>query len=201
MVSSTAFLAKRCFFAVLLFLICMDADAYSLAQGVSTPVKPETVEKPAMKKVEPRSKPVSGSAVSSQIAQTPKTYESIVQVIATGYYAGVRSTGKSPSHPAYGITYSGLKVLRDKVAFSTIAADPKVFPIGTVLYIPDYGYGVVADTGGAIKGKKIDLYFDSLDQVYKEWGKKTLDVYVVKRGSGKMTEEIWNGLKSEMFGL
>lgn len=122
-----------------------------------------------------------------------------VEVVATGYYAGKESTGKGPGHPEYGITYSGIKVKRDEEAFSTIAADPKVFPIGTVLYVPGYGYGVVADTGSAIKGKKIDLYFDTKDQVFREWGKKTVTVFVVKKGDGKMTEVLWNQLQSEIL--
>lgn len=108
-------------------------------------------------------------------------------VVATGYTAGVESTGKNPGHPGYGITYSGVKVKRD--LYSTIAADTTVFPIGTVLYIPDYGFGVVADTGSAIKGNKLDLYYDTVDEVYAEWGKKTLDVYIIEEGSGKLTEE------------
>lgn len=94
------------------------------------------------------------------------------EVVATGYFAGKESTGKNPGHPEYGVTFSGLKVQRNKNSLSTIAADPTVFPIGSVLYIPGYGYGVVADTGSAIKGNRIDLYFETKDQVYKEWGKK-----------------------------
>ncbi|TVY01077.1 3D domain-containing protein [Paenibacillus cremeus] len=124
---------------------------------------------------------------------------SAVEVVATGYYAGRESTGKNPGHPEYGLTFSGMKVTRDVEAFSTIAADPSVFPIGTVLYIPGYGYGVVADTGGAIKGKRIDLYFETKDQVYKEWGKKTLNVFVVKKGDGKINEALWNQLKKELL--
>lgn len=108
-------------------------------------------------------------------------------VVATGYTAGVESTGKDANHPSYGITYSGVKVKRD--LYSTIAADLDVFPIGTILFIPDYGYGVVADKGGAIKGNKIDLYYDTVDDVYKKWGKKTLDVYVIKMGEGRISEE------------
>ncbi|WP_279628302.1 3D domain-containing protein [Paenibacillus ferrarius] len=122
-----------------------------------------------------------------------------VEVTATGYFAGKESTGKNPDHPEYGITYSGIKVKRDDKALSTIAADTNVFPLGTVLFIPGYGYGVVADTGSAIKGKKIDLYFDTKDQVYKEWGKKTVKVFVVKEGQGKVTELIWNQLKDEIL--
>lgn len=122
-----------------------------------------------------------------------------VEVVATGYYAGRESTGKSPGHPEYGVTYSGMKVTRDATAFSTIAADPAIFPIGTVLYIPGYGYGIVADTGSAIKGRRIDLYFETKDQVYKEWGKKTLNVFVVRKGDGKINEAMWSQLKNEIL--
>ncbi|MGM0902748.1 MAG: 3D domain-containing protein [Bacillota bacterium] len=108
-------------------------------------------------------------------------------IVATGYTAGIESTGKEPNHPEYGITYSGVKVKRD--LFSTIAADLSVFPIGTVLFIPGYGYGVVADKGGAIKGDKLDLYYDTVEEVYEEWGKKTVEVSIVKMGNGQLTEE------------
>lgn len=109
------------------------------------------------------------------------------QVTATGYTAGFESTGKTPEHPAYGITFSGVNVTRD--LYSTIAADLNVFPLGTILFIPGYGYGVVADIGGAIKGEELDLYFSSVEDVYDQWGKKTLDVYVIKEGEGQLTEE------------
>lgn len=112
-------------------------------------------------------------------------YES-VEVMATGYTAGIESTGKSLGHPQYGITYSGVRVRKGIV--STIAADTKVFPLGTLLYIPGYGYGIVADTGSAIKGNKIDLFFLNKKEVYANWGKKKVNVYVLKRGDGKVTE-------------
>ncbi|PYI57589.1 hypothetical protein DLM86_03055 [Paenibacillus flagellatus] len=124
-----------------------------------------------------------------------------VEVTATGYYAGVESTGKHPGHPQYGITSSGVKAR--KGVLSTIAADPKVFPMGTILYIPGYGYGIVADTGSAIKGNKIDLYFATKDQVYKEWGKRTVNVFVVRMGNGRVSEdtlrkwdEIWSPVQA-----
>ncbi|MGK9253319.1 3D domain-containing protein [Paenibacillus humicus] len=115
-----------------------------------------------------------------------------ISVLATGYTAGIESTGKRPGHPLYGITRSGVKVKRGQV--STIAADTKVLPIGTLLFIPGYGYGVVADTGSKIKGKRIDLYFDTTRQVYKEWGKKQVTVQVIRYGSGKLDQRMLNRL-------
>lgn len=121
-----------------------------------------------------------------------------VKVMATGYTAGYESTGKRPNHPQYGITYSGVKVRRDKDTVSTIAADLKVFPLGTILYIPGYGYGVVADKGSAIKGHKIDLYFKTTKQVFKEWGKKEVEVQVIRKGNGKLTEAMLKELGKVM---
>lgn len=118
-----------------------------------------------------------------------------VKVIATGYTAGVESTGKTPDHPAYGITASGVRVRRD--VYSTIAADPNVFPMGTILYIPGYGYGVVADTGSAIRGYMIDLYYETVEQIYDEWGKKEVTVYVVKKGDGTVTEHMLDELNRQ----
>ncbi|UOQ85333.1 3D domain-containing protein [Gracilibacillus salinarum] len=140
--------------------------------------------------------------ISSEEINAPATLEETLDlsqyekkhVVATGYTAGVESTGKSPDHPAYGITYSGVKVTRD--LYSTIAADIDVFPIGTILYVPDYGYGVVADTGGAINGHKIDLYYPTVKEVYDKWGKKNVDVYVVEYGEGKLTEDVLSELNN-----
>ncbi|MFD1020513.1 3D domain-containing protein [Thalassobacillus hwangdonensis] len=140
--------------------------------------------------------------ISSSTIDAPATIEEAmnlgeyptVTVEATGYTAGVESTGKSPGHPQYGITFSGLKVKRD--LYSTIAADLTVHPIGTILYIPDYGFGVVADKGSAIQGNKIDLYYDTVDDVYEQWGKKTLEVFLIKKGDGTLTQEELDGLNS-----
>jgi 3D (Asp-Asp-Asp) domain-containing protein len=131
---------------------------------------------------------------SQQVASLPKVSSPaieqavpLIEVLATGYTAGFESTGKHPTHPQYGITYSGVQVRRDTV--STIAADTRVFPIGTILFVPGYGYGVVADTGSAIKGRKIELYFETVDQVYEQWGKKRVAVQVIRYGKGTLNEQ------------
>lgn len=108
-------------------------------------------------------------------------------VMATGYTSGIESTGKKEGHELYGVTFSGVEVRRD--LYSTIAADLNVYPIGTIMYIPEYGYGVVADKGQAITGKKIDLYYQTVDDVFAEWGKKEVDVHIIEIGQGELTEE------------
>lgn len=161
------------------------------AMTVSAADKEERVQTNQEKKQD-KPKPVIAAAASKPEADEPAWSDyPAVEVVATGYYAGVESTGKSPGHPEYGITFSGLKVHRDEKALSTIAADPEVFPLGTILYIPGYGYGIVADTGSAIKGNIIDLYFETKEDVYAQWGKKNVVVYVLERGNGKVTEALF----------
>ncbi|MBU9712571.1 3D domain-containing protein [Evansella tamaricis] len=126
------------------------------------------------------------ASVTLEESQDWSKYPSL-EVVATGYTAGPESTGKTEGHPQYGITFSGVKVKRD--LYSTVAADPDVFPIGTILFIPGYGYGVVADTGSAIKGNKIDLYYETVQEVYDQWGKRSIEVYVIERGNGKLTDQ------------
>lgn len=61
----------------------------------------------------------------------------------------------------------------------TLAADTANFPFGTIMYIPGYGYGRVEDRGGAIKGWKLDCYFESHEEA-QEWGrhKRYVDVWL-----------------------
>lgn len=71
-----------------------------------------------------------------------------------------------------GITASGTRVRP-----GTLAADTSRFPFGTIMYVPGYGYGVVEDRGGAIRGNKLDVYYRTHEQAL-EWGRQHLDVKV-----------------------
>lgn len=59
----------------------------------------------------------------------------------------------------------------------TIAADTSIYPYGTVMHIPGYGYGRVEDTGGAVKGHHIDLYRPN-HWFAKQWGAQAKKVKV-----------------------
>ncbi|MCZ8523717.1 MULTISPECIES: 3D domain-containing protein [Paenibacillus] len=93
----------------------------------------------------------------------------------TAYTAGVASTGKSSSHPAYGLTSSGTRVTEGR----TIAVDPKVIPIGWWVYIEGLGFRRAEDTGGAVKGNHIDVYFESRDYAIRFGSKRGYTVYVI----------------------
>ena len=59
----------------------------------------------------------------------------------------------------------------------TVAVDATVIPLGTVLTIPGYGRGVAADTGGAIRGAVIDLWFPTVEQA-RAWGRRVVTIEV-----------------------
>jgi 3D (Asp-Asp-Asp) domain-containing protein len=94
----------------------------------------------------------------------------VLRVHATWYNPA--SAGRSPSDPAYGITATGVPVTR-----GVVAVDPSVIPLGTRLYIPGYGYGVAADTGGAVRGNVIDLGYP--DGVVPDWTTRWVDIYIL----------------------
>ena len=61
------------------------------------------------------------------------------------------------------------------VGFGVVAVDPSVIPLGTRLTIPGYGEGVAADTGGSVRGSRIDLWFPTLAQA-RAWGRRTVTI-------------------------
>lgn len=106
---------------------------------------------------------------------TFKARKVLKNVTLTAYSADLSSTGKDESHPEYGITSSGTRVQEGR----TIAVDPKVIPIGWWVYIEGIGFRRAEDKGSAVKGNKIDVYFDSTKIANKFGRKKGITVYVL----------------------
>jgi 3D (Asp-Asp-Asp) domain-containing protein len=94
----------------------------------------------------------------------------VMNVYATWYNPA--SAGRSDSDPSYGITSTGVPVTK-----GIVAVDPSVIPYGTRMYIPGYGFGEAADTGGAIVGNIIDLGFP--DGVDPDWTPCWVDIYIL----------------------
>ena len=85
---------------------------------------------------------------------------------ATAYDDSPESQGKWVGQTATG----------RKPQVGVIAVDPKVIPLGTELFVEGYGKCVAGDTGGAIKGRRLDLFFNTKSEVYN-WGRKKVKVY------------------------
>ncbi|MGX6444151.1 3D domain-containing protein [Neobacillus sp. K501] len=76
-----------------------------------------------------------------------------------------------------GITATGVNILENPDQ-KVIAVDPSVIPLGSKVYVEGYGYATAADTGGAIKGNKIDVFIPE-QQDALNWGKKQVEVKII----------------------
>ena len=106
-------------------------------------------------------------------------FKEAIVLEATAYDLSYASTGKRPGDRYYGITATGTRARP-----GTVAVDPRVIPLGTKLYIEsldgtrDYGFAIAEDVGGAIKGSRIDLFFNSsLDA--RNFGRRDVKVYIL----------------------
>ncbi|MEK4405667.1 ubiquitin-like domain-containing protein [Sporosarcina sp. FSL K6-6792] len=76
-----------------------------------------------------------------------------------------------------GITRTGIN-LRANPNLKVIAVDPSVIPLGSKVWVEGYGYAVAGDTGGAIKGKKIDLHVATKGDAYK-FGRRQVKIKII----------------------
>jgi 3D (Asp-Asp-Asp) domain-containing protein len=111
------------------------------------------------------------SLIGQQLDPAQLSYKSVHNMQASAYSA--ESSGKSPGSRGYGITATGIKARH-----GVVAVDPSVIPLGTLLYVEGYGVAIAADTGGAIKGEKIDLFFESTYDA-RLFGRQSIRVYVL----------------------
>lgn len=134
--------------------ILIFSHASVLNQGEKPPVpvrKP--AEKPAVVLKNEPQKP-------RKVASRGTTVKRWVYVEATAYtHTGNRTaTGKWPAR-------------------GMVAVDPDIIPLGSHVYVPGYGHAIAADTGGAIKGYRMDLFMDTERQAVR-WGRKKVKVEI-----------------------
>ena len=87
----------------------------------------------------------------------------------------VEATAYSPRQP----NLSNYAATGIRVTHGIIAVDPRYIPLGTRLYIPGYGHALAADTGGAIRGYKIDLAFETVAEAWA-FGRQHILVYILE---------------------
>lgn len=95
-------------------------------------------------------------------------------------HAGQRSLHVSAS--AYSAQDPGLSAYTASgtlVRHGVIAVDPAVIPLGTKVYIPDYGEAVAEDVGWGIKGNTIDIAFDTHEEALL-FGRQSIEIYIIE---------------------
>lgn len=106
--------------------------------------------------IEAKARQISAVTVATGGGAPPGTTGTLT-VTATGYTGGGRTATGAPT------------------GWGVVAVDPGVIPLGTRMSIPGYGEGVAADTGGAIQGSTIDLWFPTVAQA-NAWGRRTVTI-------------------------
>ena len=120
---------------------------------------------------------VSAESAEVVVIEEPEpTSTSLGEFRLTAYCACYECCGKHPGDVGYGITKSGVRAVEGV----TVAADPSVIPLGTEITIDGCEY-IVQDTGGAIKGNRIDVYFES-HQKALEFGVQNKEIFTMKEG-------------------
>ncbi|MBR4881571.1 MAG: G5 domain-containing protein [Clostridia bacterium] len=114
--------------------------------------------------------------------------EEIVEVGVGGTYTDVNGNSYAYSYyidvtaTAYG-TLSGITATGKAIELGMIAVDPRVIPLGTKVYLTgswgDMGVCSAEDTGGAIKGNKIDVYLGDDYNLLRQFGRRSMRVYIL----------------------
>jgi len=131
-----------------------------------------------------------GVEVSRNVKATKTIVEPVNQVMlkGTGHVYASRGGGNitykkkivssATAYTSHSTTATGRRPVRNEGGLSTIAVDPSVIPLGSKVYVDGYGYAIASDTGGAIKGNRIDVYFNSSSECDR-WGRRSVNALVV----------------------
>lgn len=106
---------------------------------------------------------------------TPKEEKAVYmgEFVAVAYDLCYDCCGKTPEHPAYGITASGKRATPGR----TVAVDPNVIPLGSTVIVNGTEY-IAEDTGKAIKGNRLDICFSTHEEAL-QFGRQIVEVEVI----------------------
>lgn len=131
---------------------------------------------------EKQTKPAAPTASAKPAAQAPKESEPAVEAASTTNTSSREITVKATAYTAScegcsGTTATGINLKANPNA-KVIAVDPSVIPLGSKVYVEGYGNATAADTGGAIKGNRIDVFIPA-EQDAINFGVKQLKVTIL----------------------
>ncbi|MGF9943191.1 3D domain-containing protein, partial [Priestia megaterium] len=113
-----------------------------------------------------------------QAAQQQQQQQQQSQQQASGKSMTVEATAYTANCAGCsGTTATGVN-LKSNPNQRVIAVDPSVIPLGSKVYVEGYGQAVAADTGGAIKGNRIDVFVSS-DSAAQDWGRRSVKITVI----------------------
>lgn len=139
---------------------------------VKTETVKESVDKIVAVGTRPQAKSVSRSKSVSK-ASSEQTESNVsgktLTVTATAYTASCRGCS--------GITATGINLNNNRGA-KVIAVDPNVIPLGSRVHVEGYGTAIAADTGGSIRGNRIDVHVPTAADA-KRWGRKKVKVTIL----------------------
>ncbi len=114
--------------------------------------------------------------ITSQYIKLTSTQSNVVNTDtnSTSHSVNKKINVVATAYTGYSTTSTG-----QKPVWGTIAVDPKVIPYGTKVYIPQFDRVFVANnTGGAIKGNKIDIFMNTKSECYN-WGRRSIEIHVL----------------------
>jgi 3D (Asp-Asp-Asp) domain-containing protein/LysM repeat protein len=129
----------------------------------------EPAEMTAKQKADKAAPPAGQAPAPSAAAAATSQYSKEITVQATAYTASCNGCS--------GTTATGINI-KDNPNEKVIAVDPSVIPLGSKVYVEGYGEAIAADTGGAIKGNRIDVFIPS-EQAALDFGVKQVKVTII----------------------
>ncbi|WP_225743178.1 3D domain-containing protein [Marinilactibacillus sp. Marseille-P9653] len=144
-------------------------------QEVQESVKEEVVEEEAVTEETPEATETTApEAPSEDISTSSSEAQASAQ---SGRTVSVEATAYSLNQPELGnITYSGIDLRQNP---NVIAVDPSFIPLGSRINVPGYGEFIAGDTGGAIKGNRIDIHMTDIQQAL-QFGRRSIEVQIIE---------------------
>src|SRR3990167_4767589 len=138
-------------------------QSFAAFEGLSLPIAPRTIDSPIAKSVSMKDLLENAGLVITPQGILP--FSQKLKVFSTSYDKNCSGCNET--------TATGLRT-----GYGVVAVDPKVIPLGSQLYIPGYGTATAGDTGGSIKGNRVDLGFDDVKNGW--WSARFVEIYILK---------------------
>ena len=146
------------------------AEAEATANAEKTAQQPVVVDQPSAPKNDSDTNSNSNKKTVQEVSKSNESASSNKELY-------VSATAYSHESSTTGLTATGYNI-KNNPNMKLIAVDPSVIPLGTKVWVEGYGEAIAGDTGGAIKGHKIDVLMPSSAQA-RSWGRKTVKITIL----------------------